>query len=172
MPRQKRKVVPKWVEHRDDIEKLPERAIVLLDEAALRFSARRSQSDGNVLMAGLVALSGQRDQIIIFIAHTARLLDVEQIFDSDLIIYKLPSAAHVSFERKETAQYTRDARQALLKQRDPRKWAYLIDFHNERQALLKNGLPSFWSNELSNAWSGLDVMAIVKQKGKKGGIYE
>lgn len=170
MAKSKRKLVPPWVKHIDDALKLPENAIVLADEAAIRYSARRSFSDPNVVMSGMIGLSGQRKQIIIFIAHTARLLEVEQVFDSDLVVYKLPSAAHVKFERRETAEYTLKARNALLEKRDPRKWAYILDFHFDRQSLLRTGLPTFWSEELSHAWAGLDVASLVQRKenGKNG----
>ena len=161
MPKSKRGLVPDWVEHVDTINKLPEGAIILLDEAALRFSSRRSQTDVNLVISGLVALSRQRKQIILLVCHTARMLDIELIFDSDLVVYKLPSVAHVKFERKETAEYTLKARQALLKLKSPRSWAYVIDFHQGREGLLKNRLPSFWSEGLSNVWAGLDVAQLV-----------
>ena len=161
MPRSKRGLVPDWVEHTENIGKLPEGAVVLLDEAALRFSARRSQTDTNLAVAGLVALSRQRKQVIILVCHTARMLDVELIFDSDLVVYKMPSMAHVRFERKETASFTQKAREALLKVDNPKKWAYVIDFHGGREGLLKNGMPSFWSENLSNVYAGLDVAKLV-----------
>lgn len=174
MPKTKRRLVPKTIRHVDDLLKLPKKGIILVDEAALRFSARRSQQDESLIMAAVIALSGQKQQAIIFVAHTARMLEVEQIFDSDLIIYKLPSAAHVKFERRETAAYTAAARKALARQTDPRQWAYLIDFHDDRTGLLKNPLPTFWTKDLSMAWGDLNVEDLIRsgKSGKKtnGGI--
>lgn len=167
MPRSKRKLVPAWVSHTEDINRLPEKAVVLLDEAALRFSARRSQTDTNLAVSGLVALSRQRKQVIILVCHTARMLDVELVFDSDLVVYKLPSVAHVKFERKETAEYTLKAREALLKVKNPKAWAYVIDFHQGREGLLRNRLAHFWSDSLSNVWAGLDVAKLVANPGQK-----
>jgi len=116
----------------------------------------------------LVAISGQKNQVIIFIAHTARLLDVEQIFDSDLIIYKMPSAAHSKFERREIAEHTAAARKALMSKKQFKKWSYVIDFHNDISGLLSNGLPSFWTEALSTAWADLDIMEAVSNGKKKG----
>lgn len=162
LPKSRRRLVPNWVEHHEGIARLPEKAIILLDEAALRFSARRSQADINLAMAGLVALSRQRGQVILFVTHTARMLDVELIFESDLVIYKLPSAAHVKFERRETAEFTGRARERLLAQKRPTCWSYVLNFHQGREGLLRNPLPSFWSELLSNAWAGLDVNALAQ----------
>lgn len=160
LPRAKRKLTPAWVKHIDNVDTLPEKAVVLIDEAALRYRARRSQSDANLLVAGLMALSRQRKQLILFIAHTSRMLDVEMAFDSDLIIYKLPSAAHVRFERKETAEFTKEARDMLLLQKDPKKWAWVVDLHHDRKGLLRCRLPRFWSEALSNLWAGMDTAAL------------
>lgn len=166
LPKGRRRLVPEWVKHSETIARLPEKAAVLIDEAALRFSARRAMADLNLAMGALAALSRQRQQVIILVAHTARMLDVETVFDSDLVVYKMPSAAHVAFERRETMAYTQEARQALLGKKDPRRWAYAVDFHGGRKALLRNGLCSFWSQALSNAWAGLDLKSLA-QTGKK-----
>lgn len=166
LPRKHRRLVPKWVKHFDDITRLPSNAVVLMDEAALRFAARRFSSDPNIMMQTLVALSGQKNQIILFVAHVSRLLDVEGIMDSDLVVFKLPSVAHVKFERREIAEYTKEAREQLLQKRDPRRWSWVVDFHEDRRGLLSNALPSFWTEKLSHAWADLALESV--KLGKPG----
>ena len=169
IPRSRRKLVPDWVRHTDDLKRIPEKSVLLIDEASLRFSARRSMSDPNLLLVALMGLSGQKHQLIIFISHNSRLLDVETIMDSDLVVYKLPSEAHILFERRETAAFTQEARTKLLEKRDPRKWSYVINFHNGKRLLLPNRLPSFWTEKLSTIWAGLDIMSIARTKKKRKG---
>lgn len=168
MPKAKRKYAPRWAKHVDSFHKLPKGAIILVDEAALRFSARRSQSDENIAVAGLNALSRQRDQLIIFVAHTARLLEVEAIMDCNAIIYRKPSASYLKFERRETMEWTATAREQIISKGNPLHWAYVIDLEDDRRGLLRCKLPPFWSENLSTAWADLDVEALIKaMKGQK-----
>lgn len=168
MPKSKRKYAPKWVKHVDSFKNIPKGAIVLVDEAALHFPARRSQSDENLAVAGLNALSRQRDQLIIFVAHTARLLEVEAIMDSNVIIYRKPSASYLKFERRETMEWTSTAREQIMSKGNPLHWAYVIDLEDDKRGLLRCKLPPFWNEELSKAWADLDVDALIKaMKGEK-----
>jgi len=164
LPKKHHSKVPKWVKHFADITKLPKNAVVLLDEAALRFAARRFSSDPNMMMQSLIALSGQKKQTIIFVAHVARLLDVDSIMESDIVVFKMPSLAHVKFERREIAEYTKEARHQLQAKRNPIKWSWIVDFHEDKRGLLSNSLPSFWTEDLSHAWADLAINSI-KSKG-------
>lgn len=164
MPQKSRRLLPRWVAHYDSINKLPKNAVVVIDEAALKFAARRSSSDPNVMMQALVALSGQKNQVILFVAHVSRLLDIDSIMESDLVIFKMPSLAHVKFERKEIAEYTKEARERLQVKSNPKKWSWIVDFHDDRRGLLPNGLPSFWTQQLSEAWAELTLDDISRGK--------
>ena len=164
LPKKHRPLVPKFIRHYDDISKLPKHAVVLVDEAGLRFTARRSHSDPNIMMQALIALSGQKGQVILFVAHVSRLLDVDSIMESDLVVFKMPSMAHVKFERREISEYTAEARKHLLTKSNPKRWTYLVDFHEDRRGLLQNGLPSFWSEALSHAWADLAIEEVKLKK--------
>lgn len=161
LPKNKRKYAPKWAKHCNDLKNLPKGAIIIIDEAALHFPARRSQSASNIALTGLNALSRQRDQLIIFITHNARLLEVEAVMDCDVIIYRKPSAAHLKFERRETADWSISARQAIMLQKNPLHWAYVVDLEDGKTGLLRCSLPSFWNEDLSKAWADLDVQAMI-----------
>ena len=164
LPKKHRKLLPKWVNHYDDITKLPKKSVVIVDEAGLRFAARRHNSDPNVVMQALIALSGQKEQVILFIAHVSRLLDVDTIMDSDLVIFKMPSLAHERFERREIAEFTKEARAQLLAKGNPKKWSYVVDFHEGGRGVLANTLPSFWTETLSHAWADLALEEVKLKK--------
>lgn len=170
MPKRTQKYAPKWAKHVKDFRKIPKGAFLIVDEAALRFGSRRSQSDNNIELGGLNALARQRDQLIVFVAHTSRMMEIEAVLDCKLIIYRKPSMAHIMFERRELAPWTQEARDAIMSQKNPLKWAYVIDLEDGRKGLLKCQLPKGWSEDLSKAWAELDVeelMAAMKKQTKE-----
>ncbi|MDD5547052.1 MAG: hypothetical protein PHO67_07880 [Candidatus Omnitrophica bacterium] len=162
MPKKTQKYAPGWAKHAKDLRKIPKGAFVLVDEAALRYSCRRSQSDNNVALGGLNALARQRDQLIVFVAHTSRMLEIEAVLDCKMLIYRKPSMAHIMFERRELAPWTQEARDAIMSQKQTIKWAYVIDLEDGKKGLVKCHLPGFWSEELSKAWAELDVEELMR----------
>ena len=164
LPSQKKKLVPRWVKPVASVLALPDNSVCLVDEAAQWAHARRSQSAQAVELDNLVSMSRQRRQLILFIAHHSRKLDINLIHDSDRLLWKMPTEAHVLFERAELQPFTRKALDAFRGLRKPRQgetaWlrrcmtmTYVMDLHNLRFGWLKNGLPSWWRDELSNGYS-------------------
>jgi len=71
------KLLPSWMKIVTDMREWPKRCIVIYDEAAQTAHARRSQSGDAVELENLIGISGQREQMIIFIAHHSRKVDVK-----------------------------------------------------------------------------------------------
>jgi len=84
--------------------------------------------------------------------------------DSDVVIFKMPSMAHEKFERREIAEYTKEARAQILTKRNSKKWSYVVDFHEGGRGLLSNTLPSFWTEALSHAWADLALDEVKLKK--------
>jgi hypothetical protein len=168
MPKKAQQYTPKWVKHCSTIKNLPKNVWLLVDEAGLRFSNRDSQTDNNKVVKGLCVLSRQRSQNILYLTPMARELEISAVMNCRAIIFRKPSEAHLLWERKEIVPWALEAKDAIAAQINPLKWAYVVDLIDGKRGLLKCRLPSFWSDELSEAWADMDIEElnkIVKRKG-------
>jgi len=102
-----RKVFSKIIPELEVITRLSElknESVLLVDEAAIQTSARRSMSNTNLLHQQLAVLAGQKKVIALYLTQASRLLDVTQILMSrDLVFKRIPWFADI-FERKELLQ--------------------------------------------------------------------
>ena len=70
------KLVPPWMMVATRRSQWPQRAVVIYDEAARSAHARRSQSGDAMELDDLLSIAGQREQLILFISHYSRKLDL------------------------------------------------------------------------------------------------
>ena len=133
------------------LENLPSEAAILIDEAMLWFYSRNSLKGMNKLISILVTEARHKGQLLIFISHSLRKLDVGIAIDADAIIFKEPSLLHSKFERKEILELVRQAKRAFDEIPPPErvKHAYLVS--QDYEGMLEVELPSFWTEELSHA---------------------
>lgn len=139
-----------WITNPQQIDQLPSDAIIVIDEAELVGHARRSQSAGNLEMANLVALSRQRNQLIILISHHSRKIEVLDLMEASRLIWKRPTEGHIMFERKEMAHFTARALRAFDSIKgDSRKQAYAMDLERLRFGFIPTGKPLWWEESMS-----------------------
>lgn len=134
---------------------IPPSCIVVIDEGALLFNARRSMNKQNLKMDEVLSLSRQRNQTIIMATHNLRKLDVALVSDLDAICFKQPSFLHSRFERTEIREFTKEADAELKKvdEKDRQAATYVIS--QNFVGIVTNGMPSFWSDELSCGYANL-----------------
>ena len=149
-------LLPDWVETPKALPRLPSDSVIVIDEAQGVANARRSSSTDNLDLAQCVALSRQRNQLIILISHHSRKLDMLDVMETDRVIFRQPTAGQVMFERPEIKPFSQRAvRKFAEKKGDPRKLAYVMDFQNLTFGFINAKMPSFWSPELSVGMAGL-----------------
>lgn len=142
-----RRLLPKDFVLVQEIEEIPENSIVLVDEVSMFAYARRAMSRRNELFDHLTAMSGKRRQTIIYITHHSRKVDINLVTDVDAIIYKRPSRLQIRLDRPEVREFARKAYQALKNK--GKEYSYVFSFMKDLEILMKNPLPYFWSEELS-----------------------
>jgi hypothetical protein len=155
LPRTKNRLLPSWVKVVTSVSILPKNSVAVVDEAAQVAHARRAQSATAINLDNLVSISRHRKQLIIFIAHHSRKLDINLIHDSDVLLWKEPTEAHVLFERDEMQTFTRKARDffsGINSHKARLKATYVMDLHHLSFAWLNNSLPQWWSEALSNGF--------------------
>ncbi|GAH95102.1 unnamed protein product, partial [marine sediment metagenome] len=114
--------------------------------------SRRSQSGDAVELDDLLAISGQRQQLILFISHHSRKLDLNICTAVHRIIWKRPTYAHRLWEREEMSDFTTKAfdffkgiKGVLIQ----KKTSLVLDLDNFRFLQTTNNLPPWWSDEIS-----------------------
>jgi len=157
-PNAMKKMLPDWVETPARIKAIPADSVVVIDEAQQVANARRSSSNENLDLANLVALSRQRNQLIILISHHSRKLDMLDVMDASRIIWKQPTAGQVMFERSELKPFCQRAVEKFGQQKgNSKKVAYVMDFENLSFGFTPARMPSFWNNDLSTGMAGLST---------------
>jgi hypothetical protein len=155
-PNAMKKLLPDWVETPTKLTRLPYDSVILIDEAQGVANARRSSSNDNLDLAQCVALSRQRNQLIILISHHSKKLDMLDVMEANRIIWKQPTAGQVMFERKEIQPFSQRALKKFAERKgNPKKAAYVMDFQTLAFGFTDAKMPSFWSDEMSVAMAGL-----------------
>lgn len=155
VPRGKSRLLPSWVRVVISASQLPKKSVCIIDEAAQVAHARRSQCATAVLLDNLISISRHRQQLIIFIAHHSRKLDINLIHDSDRLFWKQPTEAHALFERDELQLFTRKALGFFADIRGEKarlKATYVMDLHHLKFSRFNNGLPPWWSQTISHGF--------------------
>jgi len=100
----------------------------------------------------LLAIAGQREQLILFISHYSRKLDLNVCTAVHRIIWKRPTYAHQLWERDEMADFTSKAYDFFKKitgQVAQKKACLVLDMENFGFCQCNNKLPPWWTDRLS-----------------------
>ena len=170
-PRQAKKLLPDWVKHMDKLEKLAKQkagSVVVVDEASFKVAARRHATADNLIWGQMTAISRHKQLLVIFIAQHTRQIDINLIGDSDLTLFKEPSELHIRFARPELRPDVEQARRVIRACRSgkPHEWTWIKDYGEDREGLLQNPPPSFWSEDLSRSFALVDLEAFPTSSGK------
>jgi len=160
--KQIQKLVPSWMRVVNQRSQWTQRSVVIYDEAAQSAHARRSQSGSAVQLDELLAISGQREQLIIFISHYSRKLDLNVCTSVHRIIWKKPTYAHQLWERDEMADFTMKAFDFFkqLRESAKKKACLILDMDNFGFYQCTNKLPPWWSDELSRLFKETQVRRV------------
>ncbi len=146
------------------LEEAPSCSALLVDEAALGYSARKSASEKNQRLLELISLARQRNQIIIFITQETSYIDITILRGLSTLIVKKPSPLQNRLERPEIREFIEKAELAFNQfPGDKRGWAYLAFIASGKHAMLRTPKPSFFSQGLSNCY-GLSYEHVAEKK--------
>lgn len=160
--RKMQRLLPKWIRITTSTSQWPKDAVVIFDEASQSAHARRTQTGDAVSLDNLIGISGQRNQLILFISHHSRKLDPNVVHEVDRILWKMPTHAHALFERDELSDFTYKALDFFGKIRGEtaKKRATLVmDFHQLQFSTFNNKLPPWWNDKLSRIFQDIEVLA-------------
>lgn len=158
------RLVPSWMKVTTKRSQWKDGAVVIYDEAAQSAHARRSQSGDAIELDDLLAIAGQREQLIIFISHYSRKLDLNVCSAVHRIMWKRPTYAHQLFERDEMADFTTKAYDFFKEIRGPaqqKKACLVLDMEHFAFLQCSNKLPPWWSDRLSRIFKEMQIRAPI-----------
>jgi hypothetical protein len=154
------RILPPWMKVTTKRSQWKDRAVVIYDEAAQSAHARRSQSGDAVELDDLLAIAGQREQLILFISHYSRKLDLNVCTAVHRIIWKRPTYAHQLWERDEMADFTckaYDFFRGIEGQLAQKKASLVLDMENFGFFQCNNKLPPWWTDRLSRIFKEVQI---------------
>jgi len=168
LPENKWHLLPNYIRPIESPAEIGDDSAVLMDESYQYMFAREHSTSFNKMMAKLLGIVRQKNQLFMFATHLARKLDVSAVYDSDNIVFREPSFLHSRMERREIRSLIEDASKFFGEVSDPVKFAYVITSKGTREVDVD--LPSFWSEELSRAFA--DIELLEEGKEEKEGLKE
>lgn len=172
-----RRLLPSWLCIIDDWDAIPNNALVLIDEATLMLNSRNPGSKANRSFTELNAISRQKNLCLIFVSQSSRSLDINALMVGAVdIIYKKPPTFAGLNERREIKDMTK-----LTK-----KWLDVVDQQHIKEysvifassgdvMLMKSGLASYWSEDVSTMYKnciGSSQQDQVESASKKDEILK
>lgn len=136
------------------LEDIPEHSVSIEDEVYIYAHSRDSLSKKTLNRAFdyFTSMSGKRDQIAFLVSHHGRKTDIQSIFmEADVVIFKLPARSWIEHERAGLRKAVKKAFDELKNL--GKEYCYIYDNLSEIEGVMKNPLPRFWSDELSNLLS-------------------
>ncbi|MBN2075173.1 MAG: hypothetical protein JW762_06455 [Dehalococcoidales bacterium] len=161
-------LVPDWMAVTTKRKEWPQRAVIIYDEAAQSAHARRSQTEDALDLDDCLAIAGQREQLILFISHYSRKLDLNVCTSVHTIIWKQPTYAHTMWERGEMADFTMkafDFFKGINGEVARKKATLILDMKSFIFYQLNNKLPPWWSEDLSRIFKDIDINSNNKIPG-------
>jgi hypothetical protein len=158
------RLVPSWMKVTTKRKDWKDGAVVIYDEAAQSAHARRTQSGDAIELDDLLAIAGQREQLIIFISHYSRKLDLNVCTAVHRIIWKRPTYAHQLWERDEMADFTGKAYdwfKAIDGVVAKRKACLVLNMENFGFSQCNNALPPWWTDRLSRIFKEIQINSVV-----------
>jgi predicted XRE-type DNA-binding protein len=154
LPKRAQGLLPEWIGNVANLEDIPGKSIVLIDEAYLRYHSRESLGATSIQMSRIINLSRQRQQSLVFVSQEARQVDKNIASSANVVVFKDLAMLQLQYDRPELNKLATQAKQAFEAVKgDERRWSYVYSPDADFQGLLENSLPSFWNSKLSHAFA-------------------
>jgi len=174
LPKEKQKLLPGNFKFLEDISQIPnaENSVVFIDEADIQLPLDSNKNKEAVI--NFLSLPRQRKQIFILAYHFPRLVKGTYLPFFSAFLFKRPPYLLEFASKKSSDELTQMMTKAserfdeMTSEDAIRKHCYLVAPRIRWQGVLENPLPSFWTEELSEIWSGVKLAPQQKEKPKGG----
>jgi Cdc6-like AAA superfamily ATPase len=139
---------PFFINKVKNIEEIKQNSIVLVDEAAMLFSAREPMKNMNKLLTQIMAIARHRNLSLIFITQNSAFIDINVLRLADGIFLKEPSLLQSTFERKFLNNFYKNISFSKYSEKEKYFYIYSDDF----RGMAKFDLPNFWNESVSKSF--------------------
>jgi len=177
LPREKQPLLPESfvIRSQRDIPSISD-AIVLIDEGTTMIPA--GQRELEELIKGYVALSRQRNQIILLVFHASSDVGSRILRGMDAILIKEPSMRQIQHGAKDSwwKALLTEAKERFESLRElganTKQYTFVDSEVPEFRGILPNPLPSFWTDALSKAWANVDTTIATKPEAPQLELFQ
>jgi len=145
--------LPFFIKKVSSIRDVRNNSILLIDEAAIAYSARSSSKKENKMLGEIMAIARHKGLTLIIITQSSAMIDLNVMRLTDTVLIKEPSLLQSRFERKSILDLFKKAEGQFdkLEQEKRVKYFYVID--DEFEGLLSFSLPEFWNEKISKSYA-------------------
>lgn len=167
IPKSAQELLPSWVRIVDSLGQCPNDCFILIDESGLNFLSLKFADKRNIDLRQQLMLCRQKNWTLVFCAQSSRDIDESIVRQSNCTIYKEPGLNAAKSERREIQAQAIKATQAFKQVPKEERQRIACVFDENFEAIIQCNLPSFWSEELSNAYGLLGSSDISGQDGSQ-----
>ena len=160
-----RDALPEWIFLVEDISRIKNDSLVLVDEGGILFSSRDTMSDANKLLSSLLMISRHKNISIIFISQNSSNLEINTLRQADVLILKKHSLLQKNFERKIIAKLYEEHESGFEKFKSNKGLS--LAYSDSFVGFLNVSLPSFWSQKTSKSFESVESKKKDAKKSDK-----
>jgi hypothetical protein len=142
--------LPSWVKKVEDIEKIPNNSVALIDEGAVAFFSRESMKDANKALSKIMAIARHKNLTLMMITQNSAMIDLNVLRLADTLLLKEPSLLQSKFERKALKDMYDNALPVFKQYDEKNDKVYIWD--DEFEGMLSFTLPEFWNEKVSKSF--------------------
>ena len=146
----KEEEMPSWIKIVDDIEKIKNNSMILIDEGGVLFNSRSSMSNANKLLSQLMMVARHKSISIIFISQNSSNLEVNILRQADFLALKPSSLLQKEFERKMIQKIYESTGNHFEKFKEHKGLTHI--YSGKFRGFISNPLPSFWKEGISKGF--------------------
>lgn len=146
-----KEMYPLWFRFVDTIDKIPNNSFAIIDEAAIKYSARDFQSTGNKQLTEQMVIARHKDITLVLITQNIKLVDINVNRLADIIIFKMGSNYGLERRKGEIMTKEKKEQEIIVRRMKPRtKEECMVLYSSGSYPIyrrFKNPLPTFWDDE-------------------------
>jgi hypothetical protein len=163
-----KEIYPPWFKFINDIDDVPISSFAIIDEAAIKYSARNFQKEENKDLTNQMVIARHRDITLVLITQNMNLVDINIRRLSDILIFKEGSDYGIQKKRGEVMSREQKEKMLILKRMKPTtKEECLIEYTSQAVSIYRKivvPLPTFWDDETISKSFRSFKKPVVQQK--------